>query len=88
MNKIRAKANKPPIPQVRLHDLRHTFISLGLNGGVNQFQVAPNCGHTFEKRGSTTTIATYWHDDGNRDEIIAFIDKTITTKLKIPDMRE
>ena len=88
MNKIRAKANKPPIPQVRLHDLRHTFISLCLNGGVNQFQVAANCGHTFEKRGSTTTIATYWHDDSNRDEIIAFIDKTITAKLKIPDMRE
>ena len=88
MNKLRAKAEKPPIPSVRLHDLRHTFISLCLNGGVNQFQVAANCGHTFEKKGNTTTIATYWHDDGNRNEINEFIDKTITASLKIPDMRE
>ena len=38
--------------------------------------------------GNTTTIATYWHDDGNRNEINEFIDKTITASLKIPDMRE
>ena len=86
MNVVRKKVGLEPIPHVRLHDLRHTFISLCLNGGVNQFQVAANCGHEFDSKGNTTTIATYWHDDGNRDEIIAFIDKTITTKLKVIDL--
>ncbi len=87
MNVVRKKAGLEPIPHVRLHDLRHTFISLCLNGGVNEFQVSANCGHEYDSKGNSTTVATYWHDDGNRDEIIAFIDKTITAKLKIPDMR-
>ncbi len=87
MNNVRKKAGLEPIPQVRLHDLRHTFISLCLNGGVNQFQVSANCGHSFDSRNSNTTLSTYWHDDGNRDEIVAFIDRIITADLKIPDMR-
>lgn len=86
MNKVRAKAELEPIPSIRLHDLRHTFISLCLNGGINQFQVSANCGHNFRDRGSTTTVSTYWHDDNNRADIVEFIDKTITAKLEIPDM--
>ncbi|MBR3397041.1 MAG: site-specific integrase [Lachnospiraceae bacterium] len=86
MNKIRKKAQLDPIPTIRLHDLRHTFISLCLNGGINQFHVAANCGHNFSGRGSTTTISTYWHDDNNRDDIIEFIDNMITARLVIPDM--
>ena len=74
--------------KVRLHDLRHTFISLCLNGGVNQFQVSANCGHTFSGKGNSITVSVYWHDDNNREDIIAFIDKMITAKLEILDMSE
>lgn len=88
MNHVREKAGLEPIPHVRLHDLRHTFISLCLNGGVNQFQVSANCGHSYNSKHASTTLSTYWHDDGNRDEIIAFIDQIITANLKIPDMSE
>lgn len=86
MNKVRKKAGLEPIPSVRLHDLRHTFISLCLNGGVNQFQVSANCGHNFRDRGSTTTVSTYWHDDNNRADIVEFMDGIITASLEIPDM--
>lgn len=78
MNKDRVKNNLDPLPYLRLHDLRHTFISLCLNGGVNQFQVAANCGHKYSAKGVTTTVSTYWHDDNNREEIIDFINRTIT----------
>ena len=88
MNKVREKAGLEPIPQVRLHDLRHTFISLCLNGGVNQFQVSANCGHTFSGKGNSITVSVYWHDDNNREDIITFIDKMITAKLEILDMSE
>lgn len=30
MNKVRGKAGLEPIPHVRLHDMRHTFISMSL----------------------------------------------------------
>lgn len=88
MNKVRKKAGLEEIPQIRLHDLRHTQISLCLNGGINQFQVSANSGHNFREKGQTTTVARYWHDDHNRFEIVEFMDKTITANLTIPDMSE
>lgn len=88
MNGVRKLAGMDPIPYVRLHDLRHTFISLCLNGGINQFQVAANCGHNFSGKGNCTTVSVYWHDDDNRDDIIRFIDQTVTADLKILDMSE
>ena len=88
MNKVRKKAGLEPIPKIRLHDLRHTQISLCLNGGINQFQVSANSGHNFRSKGQTTTVARYWHDDNNRSDIVEFMDKTITANLNIPDMSE
>jgi len=76
MNKVRGKAGLEPIPHVRLHDMRHTFISLCLNSGkVNPLQVSANCGHAVE---DSTTTKVYWHDQGNREQIIDFIDGIIT----------
>lgn len=86
MNKVRKLAGLEEIPQIRLHDLRHTQISLCLNGGINQFQVSANSGHNFREKGQTTTVARYWHDDNNRNDIIEFMDKTITANLTIPDL--
>ncbi len=86
MNKVRAKAGKEPIPYVRLHDMRHTFISLCVNGGVNPYQVSWNCGHLLDKRDMATTFSEYLHDDDNREDIRKFMDGIITTDLTIPDM--
>lgn len=80
MNKRLEKEGKDPIPHVRLHDLRHTFISLCLNGGkVNPFQVSANVGHVVE---DNTTTKVYWQDDGSRQQIIDFIDNLITVDFE------
>lgn len=62
-NKVRQNNNLEPIPIIRLYDLRHTFISICINGGVNQFQVSANYGHRNEDRHMSTTIKVYWHDN-------------------------
>ena len=82
MNKFREKENLEPLPHVRLHDMRHTFISLCLNGGVNRFQVSANCGHTFSREETNTTVSTYWHDDGNRSEILGFVNRIIQVSIE------
>lgn len=80
INKLRIKAGKELLPVVRLHDLRHTFISLCLNSGeVNPFQVSANVGHTCD---DNTTTRIYWHDQGDRKEICEFIKSIITVEIK------
>lgn len=75
-NKVRENKELEPFPIVRLHDLRHSFISMCLNGGVNPLQVSANVGHSNGDRHLSTTIKTYWHDNQDRAEIKNFIDKT------------
>lgn len=75
-NKVRTAKGLKTFPIIRLHDLRHSFISMCLNGGVNSLQVSANVGHTFSDRHLSTTIKTYWHDNQDRTEITNFIDKT------------
>ena len=82
VNKARGKDGLEPLPYVRLHDMRHTFISLCLNGGVNRFQVSANCGHTYSGEDNNTTVSTYWHDDGNRSEIIGLINQIIQVNIE------
>ena len=82
VNKARGKDGLEPLPYVRLHDMRHTFISLCLNGGVNRFQVYANCGHTYSGEDNNTTVSTYWHDDGNRSEIIGLINQIIQVNIE------
>lgn len=88
-NKVRQNNNLEPIPIIRLHDLRHTFISICINGGVSQLQVSANCGHRNEDRHMSTTIKVYWHDNEDRTEIREFIDQTFgDIELIPPDLSE
>ena len=82
VNKARGKDGLEPLPYVRLHDMRHTFISLCLNGGVNRLQVSANCGHAYSRENNNTTVSTYWHDDGNRTEILGFMNQIIQVNIE------
>ena len=75
-NKHFRREGRKEIPMMRLHDLRHSFVSLCLNSGSqNPYMVSANTGHAVE---DNTMTKVYWHDDGNRSEINAFIDSLIT----------
>ncbi len=88
-NKLREIKGLEPHPEIRLHDLRHTFISTCINGKVDQLQVSANCGHRNEDRHMSTTIKVYWHDNNDRTEIREFIDKTYAdVDLTVPDLSE
>ncbi len=88
-NKVRKNQNLEPLPIIRLHDLRHTFISICINGGVNHLYVSANCGHRHEDRHMSTTIKVYWHDNEDRTAIREFIDQTFgDVDLTTPDLSE
>ena len=88
-NKVRKIQGLEALPIIRLHDLRHTFISLCINGGVNHLQVSANCGHRNEDRHLSTTIKVYWHDDQDRTEIREFINNTFKdVDISTPDLTE
>ena len=81
INKRLEKAGQEPLPVIRLHDLRHSFISVLLNSGqVNPFQVYGCAGHVIE---DNTSTKTYWHDQGDRQEIIDFWNKSLTVDFDI-----
>ncbi len=77
-DKVRKIQKLEPLPEIRLHDLRHTFISICINGGVSPLRVSANCGHYFVEEGKrpNTTTAVYWHDDDDRTEIRDFLNET------------
>ena len=86
-NKVREIKKLEPLPLIRLHDLRHTFISMCINGKVDQLQVSANCGHRNEDRHMSTTIKVYWHDNNDRTEIREFIDTTFQdVDITVPDL--
>ena len=88
-NKVRKNYGLDPLPEIRLHDLRHTFISMCINGKVDQLQVSANCGHRTEDRHMSTTIKVYWHDNNDRTDIREFIDNTFKdVDMTIPDLSE
>ena len=73
-----AQKSKNVLPvRVRLHDLRHTHVSLCLNGKVPITQVYASTGHKFTQAEFGTGLAVYWHDDENRSEIIECIDSVV-----------
>lgn len=81
INKRLIKAGQEPLPAIRLHDLRHSFISILLNSGeVNPFQVYGCVGHVIE---DNTSTKTYWHDQGSRKEIIDFWNRNIKIDFSI-----
>lgn len=88
-NKVRKIKNLEPIPIIRLHDLRHTFISMCINGGVDHLKVSANCGHRSEDRHLSTTIKVYWHDNEDRADIVEFIDKSFKdVDITVPDLSQ
>lgn len=85
-NKVRKSQRKNEFSAYRLHDLRHWFVSTCINNGVPLTQVMASAGHAFSASQDGTSLGVYWHDDGNRKDVVRCIDKVITTKLIIPDM--
>ncbi len=85
-NKVRKAQEKGEFQLYRLHDLRHWFISTCINNGVPLTQVMASAGHAFSASQNGTSLGVYWHDDGNRKEIVKCIDKVIKTKITVPDM--
>ena len=88
-NKVQANKELAPLPVIRLHDLRHSYISICLNGDVNPLTVSANCGHNTKVNYLSTSTKRYWHDDGDRTEIVDFIDSTFKdTNMTILDLSE
>ena len=88
-NKVQANKELAPLPVIRLHDLRHSDISICLNGDVNPLTVSANCGHNTKVNYLSTSTKRYWHDDGDRTEIVDFIDSTFKdTNMTILDLSE
>ena len=88
VNKIRKAAGLEEIPSYRLHDLRHTHISWCLNNKVTPLQVYASVGHGFTAQNANTTVRVYWHDDGNREDIVECIDKLIRVNENPIDMKD
>lgn len=81
INKRLKKAGQEPLPSIRLHDLRHSFISVLLNSGkVNPFQIYGCAGHVIE---DNTSTKVYWHDQGDRQEIIDFWNENIVVDFSV-----
>ena len=84
INKYLKAEGKKELPDFRLHDLRHTFASLCLNHEVYALRVAAALGHSNGILPSNiVTFSTYWHDDGDRDEINKCIDSIITVPIEV-----
>lgn len=84
-DKMRARGDLEPLPRFRLHDLRHTHVSICLNHGVNPFMVAASVGHVFSTKEMGVTGSVYWHDDGNREEMAECLDKLIDVEIKVQE---
>lgn len=70
------------ISKVRLHDLRHTFISICLNNGVSTLRVASSAGHSFNGE-SLTTLRVYYHDDNDRKEVVDCLNKIFDIEVDV-----
>ena len=85
LNRARRLAGKEEIHSYRLHDLRHTHISICLNEGVNPFQVSASAGHKITVNEYGITGAVYWHDNGDRSQIVECMDRIITVPMEVFD---
>lgn len=91
INKSRLKAKKEAIPYGRIHDGRHTYITLGLQGvkrddesiipPASYFQVFQSAGHTLPKNMSNTSTTVYNEDVGARWDITRFWNEVITIDI-------
>lgn len=91
INKYRVKAKKEPIPYGRLHDGRHTYITLALQGvkkddgtiipPASYFQVFQSAGHSLPSNMSNTSTTVYNEDVGARWDITRFWNDVIFTDV-------
>lgn len=82
INKSREKAKKDTIPYGRIHDGRHTYITLSLQGvkkddgtivpPASYFQVFQSAGHSLPKNMSNTSTTVYNEDVGARWDVTRF----------------
>ncbi|MBQ7977088.1 MAG: tyrosine-type recombinase/integrase, partial [Clostridia bacterium] len=87
INKKREKAKKEPIPYGRIHDGRHTYITLSLQGikkddgsiiaPASYFQVFQSAGHTLPKSMQNISTTVYNEDIGDRWDITRFWQEAI-----------
>jgi integrase len=73
--------NKAGIPEVRIHDLRHTFASLLVSGGMSLPMIGRLLGHT---QVQTTHRYAHLFDDPLRVGLQQ-VDQLLRPKLKIVD---
>ena len=73
-NQRMLKSGLTPIPEIRIHDLRHTAANLA-KMRVPSWEISYNMGHVL---GGNTTQRVYWNDrQPFRDDIIEFFDSNI-----------
>ena len=90
MNKYFLKAGEVEIEPVRLHDLRHTFVTNLMSGAFNSkgewiepadiIQIHFASGHKI-KSADTTATKRYLHDLGFRDSITKFFNEAIEVDI-------
>lgn len=96
MNKYLESKGEEPILKIRLHDLRHTFVTNALSGTYNShdqwieaadyFEVHFTSGHK-EKNANSTATNKYLHDLGHRDSVTRFFNEAIEVDI-IPIIKE
>jgi integrase len=67
LRRVRATADGLGLPPLRVHDLRHTGISLALAGGVPVKDVSAWCGH----KDASVTLKVYAHAVPGREAVVA-----------------
>lgn len=91
INKRREKEGKEPLRYARLHDGRHTYITLSLQGikkpdgkivaPASYFQVFQSAGHSLPNSMKNISTTIYNEDIGDRWDITRFWDEAITLNL-------
>lgn len=87
INKYRVKAHKEPIPYGRLHDGKHTYITLGEHGykkddgtivcAPDYVQLYESAGHELPKLLQNTSTQVYSKDVGARWEVTEFWNQVV-----------
>lgn len=91
INTRRVKEGKKEIPYGRIHDGRHTYISLALQGikrddgtiiaPASYFQVFQSAGHSLPRSMQNTSTNVYNEDMGGRWDVSRFWNETITVDV-------
>ena len=91
INKQRQENKKEPIPYGRIHDGRHTYITLSIQGikkdddtiiePASYFQVFQSAGHSLPRSMQNTSTTVYNEDVGDRWDITRFWNQAITVDV-------